>query len=193
MSLDDEIGRARATADTREQADRQAADRAAHEAQQALALGRDAARRLLALGPSMRFVQVAPAKWHTIFCDYRDRATGTRYSIVSAQCCWVITESSGLRHGKGEWMTSPVLLLEDGSVGRFWPIPALTPASDTTFVSSIPLDPITADSVGLLAFSSRSGSYLSSLTRELADTVVRYERGYRYGDYSRQNWPSTRH
>lgn len=58
---------------------------------------------------------------------YRDPA-GQRYGVAVEQRCWVLSKMAGIRNGEGPWMDSSVLLLADGKIGRFWPIPPRAPA-----------------------------------------------------------------
>jgi hypothetical protein len=88
------------------------------------AMGKEAAAALADLG-NERFVLVQPAKWYQLG-GYRD-VVGARYSVGYARACWVIAQISGMRDSirepDGPYRHSPVLLLSDGRVGRFWPEP----------------------------------------------------------------------
>ncbi|MEU7800753.1 hypothetical protein AB0B10_15925 [Micromonospora arborensis] len=54
---------------------------------------------------------------------------GRRYAVVSRHRCWVVVDISGIRDraggadraDRGPARKSPVLLLGDSTLGRFWP------------------------------------------------------------------------
>lgn len=172
MSLDDAINAARSRADTLDASARQARERKQREQADVQAMAAEAAARLSALGGE-RFVRVRRAPWLQRGEIYRDPA-GQRYAVAVEQRCWVLATMSGVRKGEGPWMDSPVLLLADGTIGRFWPIPPLQRigrGQPARFVSAIDLDPVED---GL--FRDSGESYVEAVERRLAAAVVSYER-----------------
>ncbi|MGK5628894.1 hypothetical protein [Streptomyces sp. URMC 123] len=71
-----------------------------------------------------------------------------------------------------DWMESPVLLLEDGTAGRFWLDNDISPQREGEYVSSHAPDPLTKRT--FLDSSSRELPAL--LKRYLGEAIVRYER-----------------
>lgn len=140
------------------------------------ALAAEAVTRLSGLGDET-FVRAQPAMRFHRGEIYRD-PDGQRYQVASEQRCWVLSRMSGIRDEEGPWMDSPVLLLADGTIGRFWPIPLLHPAGRERpgrYVSGIDLDPVDDGRAGSL-FRGSDESYVASVKRRLAEAVVSYER-----------------
>ncbi|WP_234352955.1 hypothetical protein [Streptomyces sp. NRRL B-1140] len=171
--LDDAIRASRSKANMWENSERQREERERKERAEAQQLLAEAAVRLRPFG-SETFVRVKPVM---MFGDYTG-PDGQRYRRVSQQRCWRIVRISGRREVDGElsnvWMDSPILLLEDGSAGRFWLDPELRPAREGEYVSSTDPDPLSKRS-----FIDPRGGFVDELKRYLADAIVRYERGDR--------------
>ncbi|WNV86675.1 hypothetical protein [Umezawaea sp. Da 62-37] len=172
MSLDDAIHRSRAQADAAAAHRRREAEQKQQVWERVRELCLQAVPHLINLGTDTH-TRVEPAKWYQRG-QYRD-AAGKSYRVVLHQRCWIIAHTAGLRHGKGEWMDSPGLLLEDGSIGRFWPIPALrrngASLRDGEFVSTIDLDSI--EDQNDYTF---HGDLVQAVTKALAEAVTLYER-----------------
>jgi hypothetical protein len=125
--LGDAIRAARSKANMWENSARRREERERQEQAEAQALLAEAAERLRPFGTET-FIRVKPVNF---FGDYTG-PDGQRYRQVSQQRCWKIAHISGRRHeAVGElsdvWMESPILLLEDGTAGRFWLDPGLRP------------------------------------------------------------------
>lgn len=140
----------------------------------------EAAERLAKLG-NEEFVRVEP-KRRMLWPPYRD-PQGGRYAVVSRRRCWVIVDISGIRdsdrEAHGPVRKSPVLLLSDGTLGRFWPEPlglrATSWDDDQAFeyVSSVDLDPAGRDNFSL---GSHNSDFVLLVKDRLAHAVVSYER-----------------
>ncbi|MEU9795092.1 hypothetical protein AB0E27_31655 [Streptomyces sparsogenes] len=79
----------------------------------------EAVERLRPYGTEV-FVQVKSAIFRGGYPANRQR-----FCQVARQRCWKLSRLSGPRRGEDgdledDWMESPILLLEDGTVGRFW-------------------------------------------------------------------------
>jgi hypothetical protein len=168
VSLDDAINAARYEADRRSQA--QAADDEAKRdsAAEAADLAAQAVARLAELGDEM-FVRVRRVRLlqPSQYLDY----IGARYRADMSLRCWTVLPRSADH--------APVLLLADGTLGRFRP-PAVplqrTRAgrrTGTEFISTEDPDPI-GDSAD--PFLEPYGSYLEAVRQRLAAAIVRYER-----------------
>jgi hypothetical protein len=179
VSLDDAIHAARQQAHLWDQVKQQAKDQEQQQRAEVLALGKEAAAKLAELGNEV-FVRVEKTKWFQLG-GYRD-AEGSRYRAVSGQRCWVLQKIHGCRgrDSSGPFLDSPVLLLCDGTIGRFWPIPqGLRPSGldedDTIeYLSTIVLDPIEDDPSLFVGAGDRT--YVGAVKRHLAEAIVAYER-----------------
>ncbi|MFB7852360.1 hypothetical protein ACFC34_35835 [Streptomyces sp. NPDC056053] len=168
--LDDAIRAARSKASAWENMARSKEERERQEQAEAQALLAEAVGRLRPFGTEA-FIRVKPVMF---FGDYTG-PDGQRYRQVSQQRCWKLAHISGRREIDGklgdEWMESPILLLEDGTAGRFWLDPGLRPGRDGKYVSSTAPDPLNERS-----FIEARGGFLDQLKRHLADAIVSYER-----------------
>lgn len=148
------------------------------ERAETLALLESAVDRLIGLGTDT-FTLVERAKWFHLDHPFHDKS-GVPYRVVSERRCWMLQDCSGLRTDNGRhipdspWRHSPILLLEDATIGRFWPEPPLLPLKPGRYVSTVALDPVPKSSFRR----NESEQYFDGLKRHLADAVVRYENGF---------------
>ncbi|WP_229843783.1 hypothetical protein [Streptomyces chryseus] len=169
--LDDEIRAARARADTWARSDQQKAERERSEADEVQQLLVEAVERLRPYGSEV-LVQVKPALFRGEYA-----ANGQRYRRITQQRCWKLVRMSGRRQDEDgnredDWMESPVLLLEDGTAGRFWLDNDMTPQREGEYVSSHAPDPLMKQT-----FLDTANTALPALVkRYLGEAVVRYER-----------------
>ncbi|WP_237522704.1 hypothetical protein [Streptomyces sp. SID1328] len=172
--LDDEIRAARARADSWANADQWRAEREQSEAAEMQRLLAEAVERLRPYGSEV-FVQVKPALFRGEYT-----ANGQRFRQVARQRCWKLSRLSGRRRGEDgqledDWMESPVLLLEDGTAGRFWLDNDISPQREGEYVSSYSPDPLTKGSF----VDTSNSDLLSQLKRRLGQAIVSYERAGR--------------
>ncbi|WP_433208515.1 hypothetical protein ACQP00_43395 [Dactylosporangium sp. CS-047395] len=180
MSLDDAINQARGLAKSLDDAERRRREQIQREREEILALGRQAAERLADWG-NEQHVQVAPAKWHR-FGPYRD-GEGGRYHVIERQRCWVLAETWGIydRSSGGPSLYSPVLLLADGTIKRFWPIPlglhrsSMADDEVAEYVTGLPFKSIHDEDQFWISDSHHS-SNVDKVKHKLASAIVRYER-----------------
>ncbi|MFD6335476.1 hypothetical protein ACFWGI_38650 [Streptomyces niveus] len=142
VGLDDEIRAARARADSWASADQRRAEQEQSEAAEIQKLLADAVARLRPYGSEV-FIQVKAA---LLRGEYT--ANGQRLRRIAQQRCWKLARLSGRRKGEDggledDWMESPVLLLEDGTAGRFWLDNDIKPQREGEYVSSYAPDPLT--------------------------------------------------
>ncbi|MEU1124918.1 hypothetical protein ABZ371_15455 [Streptomyces sp. NPDC005899] len=169
--LDDEIRAARARADSWANADQQRVERNQSEAAEVQRLLAEAVERLRPYGSEV-LVQVKPALFRGGYS-----ANGQRLREVARQRCWKLASISGRRRDEDgdledDWMESPVLLLEDGTAGRFWLDNDVRPEREGEYVSSYAPDPITKKT-----FVDTSNSDLpAQVKRRLGEAIVSYER-----------------
>lgn len=104
-------------------------------------------------------------------------ANGQRFRRIAQQRCWDLARMSGRRQDEDggledDWMESPVLLLENGTAGRFWLDNGISPQREGEYVSSYAPDPLTKR-----MFLDTGNTALPALAkRYLGEAVVRYER-----------------
>jgi hypothetical protein len=168
--LDDEIRAARARADSWARSDQQRAERERSEADEVQQLLVEAVERLRPYGAEV-LVQVKPALFRGEYT-----ANGQRFRRIAQQRCWRLARMSGRRRDEDDnleddWRESPVLLLEDGTAGRFWLDNDISPQREGEYVSSYVPDPLTKRT-----FLGTGNTALPALVkRYLGEAVVRYE------------------
>lgn len=181
MGLDDAINQARRTADWHAEVQRQHRAQAARERAELQELRQEAVERLLAL-PSEALIRVEPAKWYKFSGDRFVDPSGCYYRAVSEHRCWVLRDIQS-NDGKNNFVPTPVLLLDDSTLGQVQVGPELTrvtplPADRSgrrEFVSPHPL--ATDTKLSSLALDRRNNeSTVDLFKRMLAEAIVRYER-----------------
>ncbi|MGC4870248.1 hypothetical protein ACLQ3B_32935 [Micromonospora sp. DT53] len=179
MSLEDAINAAHRQAEANDALVRQRAEKEQRDRAEVAAMCKEAADRLSDIGYE-EFVRVEyrPLGLHRPYQD----ADGNRYRVVSRRACWVVVHVDGRRHKEADapMLASPVLLLDDGTLGRFWPVPDGLQASSQQsdcheYVSSIDLDPVEDDSAMTMTLD-QGISYVEAVKQRLVSAVVAYER-----------------
>ncbi|MEH0517344.1 hypothetical protein QBC31_43060 [Streptomyces sp. B21-079] len=169
--LDDEIRAARARADSWANADQRRAEREQGEAAEVQRLLAEAVERLRPYGSEV-LVQVKPS-----FFRGEYTANGQRFRRIAQQRCWEARRMSGRRRDEDDnledgWMESPVLLLEDGTAGRFWLDNDISPQREGDTCLPTPR----TRSRRATFIDTRNTALPALVKRYLGEAVVRYER-----------------
>jgi len=180
VSLDDAINAIHRQNEYQEREAAKKRQQLREEDEQVRQLCLEAVERLAGLG-NEEFVRVEP-KRRMLWPPYRD-PQGNRYAVVSRRRCWMIVDISGIRESdreaRGPIRKSPVLLLSDGTLGRFWPEPLGLRATSwdeeraVEYVSSVDLDPAGRDNFTIGSYNS---NFVMLVKDRLAHAVVAYQR-----------------
>lgn len=173
MDFDEALNRARQQADQQETWKRQSQETAKRYRQRISEAAVQAAAALVPYGNEL-FVLIEPSSRFFTYKPFWD-GDNTRFRVVSRQACWTVSRQEG---------SNPLLLLADGSVGTFHQEPANLQIADLAYswrrrfheyISQSQLREVLEESDAELVLGPGEQK-VKDLERQLAETVVRYER-----------------